>query len=81
MKKVVLVGVVAIFGLTSCSKEYTCKCTAVYDDGSTVVQTEDYFNISESQAKTNCENKANEIYISKLNSGFKTNVQWIVSVK
>lgn len=81
MKKVILVGIVALFGLVSCTKEYTCKCTVVYDDGSTMNQTEDYFNISESQAKTNCEKKANEIYTTKLNSGFKTTVQWEVNLK
>lgn len=28
MKKIILVAVVATFGLASCKKDYTCSCTA-----------------------------------------------------
>ena len=31
MKKVLLVGAVALLGLASCKKDYTCECTATVD--------------------------------------------------
>ncbi len=80
MKKVILLGVVLV-GMASCKKEYTCKCTSTFEDGSSLVEYEDYFNIKESQAKTNCEKKANEVYNSNLSAGYKSNVVWVVNVK
>ena len=80
MKKIFITGLILV-GLASCTKEYTCKCTSTYEDGSTNFETEDYFNIKESQAKTNCENKANEVYNSNLSAGYKSNVVWVVNVK
>lgn len=52
MKKVILLGMVVI-GMVSCTKEYTCKCTSTFEDGSTNFETEDYFNISESHELNN----------------------------
>ncbi|KAA5532481.1 hypothetical protein F0919_16980 [Taibaiella lutea] len=34
MKKMLLVALVGIAGLTSCSKDYTCTCVSVLPDGS-----------------------------------------------
>ena len=31
MKKIMLVGAVALLGLASCKKDYTCECTVVTD--------------------------------------------------
>lgn len=33
MKKMLLVALVGIAGLSSCSKDYTCTCTSVLPDG------------------------------------------------
>ncbi len=33
MKKIILVGAVALMGLASCKKDYTCECTATVDMG------------------------------------------------
>lgn len=35
MKKMLLVALVGIAGLSSCTKEYTCTCTSVLPDGTT----------------------------------------------
>lgn len=31
MKKIILVGAVALLGLASCKKDYTCECTTTSD--------------------------------------------------
>jgi hypothetical protein len=33
MKKIIFVGALAILGLASCKKDYTCECTATVDMG------------------------------------------------
>lgn len=60
MKKIMLVGAVAILGLASCKKDYTCECTITTDmssvnmgkSTSTVSST---INETKSKATTACE--------------------------
>lgn len=80
MNKIFITGLI-LAGLSSCTKEYTCKCTSTYTDGSKYFETEDYFNISKTQAETNCQKKATEVYNSNLSLGYKSNVEWIVTEK
>ena len=60
MKKVLLVGAVALLGLTACKKDYTCECTISTDmtsvggekSTSTISTT---INETKSKATTACE--------------------------
>ena len=80
MKKVFITGLILV-GLASCSKEYTCKCTSTFDDGSTSVKTEDYFGISKSQAETNCKLTSMDIANANSQAGFNSKVDWSVTLK
>ena len=51
MKKIILVGAVALLGLASCKKEYTCECTIFGVKQPDVVLPK----ASKSDAKTVCE--------------------------
>ncbi len=80
MKKIFITGLILV-GLTSCSKTYTCKCTSTFDDGSTLVQTQDYSNTSKEQAVSNCQSVSNDIATANAKAGFTSKVDWSVNIK
>ncbi len=53
MKKVLLVGAVALLGLASCKKDYTCECTVDLLGVKTTSSTT--LNATKSDAKEACE--------------------------
>ncbi len=53
MKKIILVGAVALLGLASCKKDYTCECTATVDGYSASASTT--LNATKSDATEACE--------------------------
>ena len=59
MKKVVLVGVVALLGLASCKKDYTCECS-VTSGGVTVSSDELEYTISNS-TKSNATSECDDL--------------------
>lgn len=81
MKKILLPISLVCLMISSCAKEYTCTCTSTFDDGSTSVKTEDYFNISKDQAETNCQVKSMDIANSYSVLGYNTKVHWAVTIK
>ena len=80
MKKIFITGLILV-GLTSCSKTYTCKCTSAFDDGSTLIQTQDYANTTKEQATNNCQSKADDIAKANASAGFISKVNWALSIK
>jgi hypothetical protein len=60
MKKVLLVGAVALLGLASCKKDYTCECTTTVDlsaigGGKTTSTASTTINATKSDATEACE--------------------------
>jgi hypothetical protein len=68
MKKVVLVGVVAILGLASCKKDYTCECVATFNDSSNETIVSTISKSTESNATSECNKKQEELK-SELDAG------------
>lgn len=81
MKKVILVGAIALLGLTSCNKDYTCTCTSTFNDNSKLVQSFEFKSTTQDEAKTNCEAKAKQIYADNSVSGFESKVDWVSVAK
>lgn len=82
MKKVVLVGAIALLGLASCRKEYTCNCVRSFDsDYSNLDGTVSYTLNSKdlADAKLECEQKANRLEYE--NKDYGLNIQWYVTEK
>jgi hypothetical protein len=57
MKKVVLVGAVALLGLTSCKKDYTCSCSVKNVDTGVSITTEELTSTISSSSKSDAESE------------------------
>lgn len=55
MKKLLIVAVIAVAGLASCKKDYTCTCTTTTTPGGTGTPQVTTFNgVSKGAARANC---------------------------
>lgn len=78
MKKLVLaVAALGLISLTSCKKEYTCKCTTFSNAPGFVAQTAEgkTEKLSKSDAKTKCESGSTSVTIGGFTSGAKCEIK------
>ena len=55
MKKVFFIAGIAVFTLSSCSKEWTCKCTQTGSSGTVIGSTSTTVTGTKNEAKTSCD--------------------------
>ena len=53
MKKVLLTAIVAVAALSSCTKDYTCSCTNIFDN--TPEQSLEIYDSTQSDAEDRCD--------------------------